>query len=251
MLRKSLGACVAIAALSMLVVSVQQANAQGRRGGGRGMGGPQGVNDLMTAGNAAVQKEVGVKPEQAEKLKDLTADVREEMMSAMASAGISREGLQDLSPEERTKKLAEIQTKMAEVTKGVNEKFLPKLAETLDKTQLKRVHEIAIQAAGAQALLDAGVQKELAVTAEQKDKLTSLHKDFAKQLGDLRGAERMAKMHELGEEQLAKSNEILTKDQQTQFASMKGKPFDLKLMRPAGGGRRARTGAGQLNPNNQ
>jgi hypothetical protein len=239
MLRKSLGACVAIAALSLLVVNVQQADAQGRRGGGgRGMGGPQGVDDLTIAGYAAVQKEVGVKPEQNEKIKDLVADVREEVMSAMASAGISREGLQDLSPEERSKKMAEIQTKMAEVHKSINEKFLPKLAETLDKGQLKRVHEIAIQAAGAQALLDAGVQKELAVTAEQKTKLDSLHKELAKAMESVPRAERMAKMAEMREEQLAKATEVLTKDQQTQFASMKGKPFDLKLLRPAGGGRR-------------
>jgi len=138
--------------------------------------------------------------------------------------------------------------KAAEVRKGVNEKFLPKLKDALDATQLKRVHEIAIQAAGAQALLDSGVQNELKVTAEQKDKLTSISKDVQKELAGLRGAERMTKMQELNEEQLAKSTEVLTKDQQAQFASMKGKPFDVKLLRPAGGGRRggvrARASAG-------
>jgi hypothetical protein len=232
MLRKSLGACVAIAALSLSVVNVQQANAQGRRTGARGMGGPQGVDDLMIAGNTAVQKELSLKPEQAEKIKDLAADVREEFMQQMQAAGGG--GGRDLSPEEQQKRRAEMRTKMAEIRKGINEKFLPKLAEALDKTQLKRVHEIAIQAAGAQALLDAGVQKELAVTSEQKDKLTALHKDFAKQLEGVPQGERMAKMQEMREEQIAKSTEVLTKDQQTQFASMKGKPFDLKLLRPTG-----------------
>jgi len=54
-------------------------------------------------------------------------------------------------------------------------------------------------------------------------------------------------MHELNEEQLAKSTELLTKEQQAQFATMKGKPFDLKVLRPAGvGGRRVRTGRGDL-----
>jgi len=244
MLRKSLVPCVAVAALSLLLVNVNQANAQNRRGGGMGGGGPRGVNDIATAANAAVQKELALKPDQAEKIKDLAADVREEMMSAMAGAGIDRSGLQDLSPEERTKKLAEIQTKMAEVSKTVNDKFLPKLKDALDALQLKRVHEIAIQAAGAQALLDAGVQSELKVTPEQKDKLASVNKDMQKQLAGLRGAERMTKMAELNEEQLAKSNEVLTKDQQAQFASMKGKPFDVKLLRPARrGGGRARANA--------
>jgi hypothetical protein len=249
MLRKSLGACVAIAALFVLAANVQETQAQGRRGGGGGMRGPQGVNDLSIASSKveAVKKELGLKPEQAEKLKDLADDVREEVQSQLAAAGVSFAGLQEATPEERQKKMAEMQTKMAEVQKAVKEKFMPKLAEVLDKTQLKRVHEIAIQAAGVQALLDPGVQKDLAVTAEQKDKLTSLSKDFAKQIAEVPRAERMAKMHELNEEQLAKSTELLTKEQQAQFATMKGKPFDLKVLRPAGvGGRRVRTGRGDL-----
>jgi Spy/CpxP family protein refolding chaperone len=234
MLKKSLVPCVAVAALALLV-SVQQANAQGRRGGGGmgGMRGPQGINDISVAANTneAVKKELNIKPDQAEKLKDLAQDVREESMQAMQSSGIDFQALRDASPEERAK----IGAKIAEVSKTVNEKFAPKLAEILDKTQLKRVHEIAIQAAGAHALLDAGVQKELNLTQEEKDKLASISKDFQKQIGEVaRGQGGPEKMRELSEEQLAKSTEVLTKDQQSQFASMKGKPFDVKLLRPAG-----------------
>ncbi|HEV3301849.1 MAG TPA: hypothetical protein VG055_19500 [Planctomycetaceae bacterium] len=244
MLRKSLVPCVAVAALSLLLVSVQQANAQGRRGGG-GMRGPQGVNDIRVAANEAVQKELGVKPDQKEKIDDIAKDVQDEVNQEMASTGFDRAALRDLPQEERTKKMAEFGAKMAEIGKRVNEKFAPKLAETLDKAQLKRVHEIAIQAAGPSALEDAGVQKELGLNAEQKDKLTAIKKDFEKQLASLPQAERMTKMAELSEEHLAKSTEVLTKDQQAQFVSMKGKPFDVKLLRPArrGGGRaRANTG---------
>jgi Spy/CpxP family protein refolding chaperone len=247
MLRKSLIPCVAVAALC-LIVNVQQAQAQ-RRGGGMMGRGPQGVNDLQIAGNGAVQKELSLKPDQVEKLKDLSQDVREEMMQQLQSAGIDFAGMRDLSGEERAKKMAEVQAKMAEIQKGINEKFMPKLAETLDKSQLARVHEIAVQAAGAQALLDAGVQKELAITGDQKEKLVSINKDFAGKLAGLgRGgdpAERASKMHELNEEQTAKATEVLTKDQQAQFTKLKGKPFDTKLLRPARGGRRASTAAGQ------
>jgi len=237
MLRKSLVPCVAVAALALLV-DVQMANAQGRRGGGMGMRGPQGVNDIYVASQEAAQKEVSIKPDQKEKLHDLSQDVREEVMQAMQASGLSFQGLQDLSQEERQKK-------MAEVSKTVNEKFAPKLAEILDKTQAKRIHEIAIQLAGAQALLDAGVQKDLKVTADQKEKLNAIHKDFAKQIAELpRGAERQTKMHELNEEQLAKSTEVLTKDQQAEFTSLKGKPFDVKSLQPQRGGRRFRGNAG-------
>jgi hypothetical protein len=244
MLRKSLVPCVAIAALA-LMVDVQVANAQGRRGGGGGMmRGPQGVNDIYVASQAAAQKEVNIKPDQKEKIDDLSKDVREEVMQAMQASGVSFQGLQDLSPEERQKKMAEMGAKMAEVSKTVNEKFAPKLAEILDKTQAKRIHELAIQLAGAQALLDAGVQKDLNVTADQKEKLTSINKDFQKQLAEVPRAERQTKMHELNEEQLAKSTEVLTKDQQAQFASLKGKAFDTKLLRPQGRGRQFRGNAG-------
>jgi hypothetical protein len=246
MLRKSLVPCVAVAALALLVVNVHQANAQGRggRGGGmRGGFGPQGVDDITVAHNAAVEKEVNIKPEQKEKIDDLAKDVQEEVGQAMQSAGIDFAAMRDLSPEERQKKMAEIGVKMAEVRKTVLDKFGPKLAEILDKDQQKRVHEIAIQAAGARALLDAGVQKDLAITADQKDKLASIGKDFAKQLAGVPRNERMTKMQELNEEQLAKSTEVLTKDQQEKFASLKGKPFDVKLLRPTGGGRRARANA--------
>jgi hypothetical protein len=161
-------------------------------------------------------------------------------MSAMQAAGGG--GGPDATPEEREK----MRAKMVEIRKGINDKFLPKLKEALDASQLKRVHEIAIQSAGASALLDPGVQTELKITGEQKDKLASISKDLQKQLAELPQAERRAKMQEMGQEQLAKSTEVLTKDQQTQFASMKGKPFDLKLLRPAGrrGGNRVRANVG-------
>jgi hypothetical protein len=245
MLKKSLVPCVAVAALTLLLSN--SASAQGRRGGGMGMRGAQGVDDIRVAGNDAVKKEIGVKPDQGQKITDLAADVQEEMRGAMASSGIDLQGLRDLTGEERTKKMAEVGAKMAEVRKTVNDKFGPKLAEILDKDQMKRVHEIAIQAARAQALLDAGVQKDLNLTQEEKDKLASINKDFQKQMGEAgaQGRQGFAKMNELNDEQLAKSLEVLTKDQQTQFASMKGKPFDLAKLRPAGGGRRG--GAARAN----
>ncbi len=97
MLRKSLVPCVAIAALALLV-DIQVANAQGRRGGGMGMRGPQGVNDIYVASQEAAQKEVGVKPDQKEKLHDLSQDVREEVGQALQASGVSFQGLQDLRP---------------------------------------------------------------------------------------------------------------------------------------------------------
>jgi Spy/CpxP family protein refolding chaperone len=239
MVRKSLLFCVAVAAL-LAVSTVHEARAQGRRGG---MMGPQGVSPVTVVEHKAVQKELGLSEEKAEKIKDIATDVREEMQQQVEGAGIDFRGLRDLSGDERAKRMVEIQAKMAEIAKNINDKFLPKLAEILDKAQMTRLHEIAIQAAGPEALRDASVAGALSLTKEQQDKIAAINKDFsAKRMQIPRtgeASERMAKMSELREEQTAKTAEVLTKDQQAKFAEMKGKPFDVKQL-TQGGGRRGR-----------
>jgi len=222
--------CLAsIVALSFTVASARDAFAQ--RGG---FGRPQGP--LMIAGNEAVQKDLGVKPEQTDKIKDLVADVREEMQSEFASTGIDFQGLQDLSREERQKRMAEIQTKMAEINKKINDKFMPKLNEILDKGQQTRLKEIALQAAGPAALQEADVVKALALSSEQQEKL----KKLSTEMGEKRTAaftaggdreEQRAKATAIAKEHGEKANEILTKDQMAKFDQLKGKPFDVAQLR--------------------
>ena len=201
MVRRSLSVGVTIAALALAISTVQDAQAQGRRGGGMGMRGARGVNPLMVVGNAAVQKDLGLSEENADKVKEITDDVRQEMQEQIAGSGIDFQALRDLQPEERQKSMAEIQTKMAEISKNINDKFLPKINEILDKNQQKRLHEIAVQAAGSAALEDAGVAKDLGLSKDQTDKIKSIVKDFAGKTRaiprDADRTERMAKMAEL------------------------------------------------------
>lgn len=232
--------CVFVVALVFALSNVQEAKAQ-RRGGGRM--GPQGVNPLGIVGNEAVQKDLGLKPEQTDKVKDIAQDAQDESREQITNSGIDFAGLRDLSADERAKRMTEIQAKMAEVQKVVNDKFMPKLAEVLDKGQMTRLHEIAIQAAGANALSDASVVKTLALTKEQQDKIKSVVADFGKKQRELFTGggdreERMAKLTQLREEEAVKTTEVLTKDQQEQFTKLKGKPFDTKALRPTGRRRR-------------
>jgi hypothetical protein len=238
MVRRGLSICIGIATILLLASMIQPAHAQGRRGGGMGMMGGQGVNPLGLVGNAAVQKDLGVSEDKVEKLKDIAGDVRQEITEESQGAGIDFGSLRDLQGEEREKKMAELRTKMAEIQKTVGDKFMPKVAEILDKTQMTRLHEIAIRAAGPSALEDASVVKDLGLSKEQQDKIAAIKKDFSSKLGGVPRAERFAKMQELRDEELAKSTEVLSKDQQAKFTEMKGKAFDLKSLRPAGGGRR-------------
>jgi hypothetical protein len=232
----SLRRWVLAAGLVLAVSVVQEARAQGRRGGG-GMQ-PQGVSSLIVVAFEPVQKELALKPEQTEKIKELLADYRTESRAAVSELGIDLRALADLPAEERQKKTAE----MAAANKKVRDKFEPKLNEILDKTQQTRAREIAVQFAGVRALHDESVAKELNLTKEQTDKLAAITKEYAGKMRDVPREERAAKMKEINEEQLAKSNEVLTKDQQAQFAKMKGSAFDVSTLRAAGpgGGQRRR-----------
>ena len=207
-----------------------------------GMMRPRGVSPLMVVGKRAVQKDLGLSEENAAKVNEITDDVNQERQEQLAGSGIDFQGLRDLQGEEREERIAEMQTKMAEINKNINDKFLPKINEILDKNQQERLHEIAIQAAESAALEDAGVVKDLGLSKDQTDKIKSIVTDFAGKTRAIpRNAdrtERMAKMAELREEETAKVTEVLTKDQQAKFTEMKGKAFDTKLLQPSGGRRR-------------
>jgi type II secretory pathway component PulK len=194
---------------------------------------------LALADNKAVQKELALNEEKAAKVKDLLADYTEELQQQIQGAGIGGRGAGDLSAEERQKRMAQ----MTEITKNVNDKFMPKLNELLDKTQQTRLHEIWLQAAGPSALQDADVAKALAITKDQQDNIKKLTTDFGHKMREAftAGGDRseiQAKVAELREEQTAKTAEVLTKDQQAKFTEMKGKPFDVKQLNQGGGRRR-------------
>ncbi len=241
MMRKGLSVCVTVAAILLAVTTVQQAHAQGRRGGGMGMMG-QGVSPLAIVANPAVQKDLGLKEDQAAKVKDISQDYLEDLQQQREGAGLTGAPSGDASAEEREKREAQ----MATIQKNVKDKFMPKLNEILDKTQQTRLHEIALQVAGPQAFQDADVAKALDLTKEQQDKIKKLGDDMRHKMreafasGD-RSTMR-AKMTEMREELTAKSTEVLTKDQQAKFTEMKGKLFDVKQLQQ-GRGRRARKDA--------
>lgn len=153
---------------------------------------------------------------------------------------------------------------MAESIKKVNDKFQPKLDEILDGPQRDRLKQIQLQASGAQAYQNAEVVAALKITKDQQEKLAAITKDFeGKQrellprggLGGGGGGERlnfeeiMKKMTEMNAARDKQLSEVLTADQKTQFEKMKGKAFDVALLRPNFGGGRVGPGQGGANPN--
>lgn len=85
--------------------------------------------------------------------------------------------------------------------------------------------------------------KELNLSADQKQKMESLHKDFAEKMKGLKDDSgltkeaRQTKVKEMRDQQMAEMNKILTPEQQTKMKEMRGKRGSEDLKRPGMKGR--------------
>ncbi len=140
---------------------------------------------------------------------DQKAKIKEINDKAQTAAREAFAGMRDLSAEERQAKMAEMREKMQSARKDTNKA----LEGVLVEHQAKRLKEIFVQARGPQALRNAEVQKDLGLSPDQVKKIDS-------------------------------PLEILTDDQKAAFEKMKGEKFDVRTLRPAGGGRGGNRGGG-------
>lgn len=244
-----------VAVVSMMAASAfaqQPGGGRGRTGGfgGGGFGQPQSA--LSISQNAAVQKDASITEDQAAKLKTLNEEAQAKIRDSFSGFG----NLRDLSDDERREKMAEMNAKRNEI----NATFKTKMSDILDAKQIERLDQIALQASGNQAYTDANVVKTLKITKEQQDKIAEVNKEFGDKRRELFPApgggaggggdfqERMAKMNELTKAQTEKLDGVLTGDQKSQLAKMKGKEFDVAQLRPQFGGGQGgpgRRGGGQ------
>jgi Spy/CpxP family protein refolding chaperone len=255
------GICrVAAVALVVAAMTVTAAVAQERHHHGRHAGAMHGVSTLSLLGNEAVQKELALRPEQSEKVHDLLAEVHAEWKQQMQAARETTRGQENSSGEDRPHRSSETRSNFAGISKSVNEKFRGKVAEILDGAQQTRLREIAIQISGSRAFQDADVVRELGLTNQQQEQLAAVRHEYAEKFAEMwhegsensggengarehgarqdaeggrHNGEGFAKMHELRQEEMAKSISVLNPEQQARFATMKGKPFDLAQLHQA------------------
>lgn len=225
-----------VAALVMVVMVSQSALAQreeGRRGG-RGfgfMGGGAGMSSAMQlASNEQVQKALKVSEEQADKIKDLNEEMREErtkLFDAARDSGGDQEAMRE---------------KMQELTASTTKK----LNEVLDEGQQKRLMGIQIQVNGVGAVLQPAIAKELNITDDQKKKLEEASQSNLDAMRELFQAgrdqqgdreARREKQEKLREEGNKKLMAVLTSDQQTQLESLKGEKVEIDMAALRGFGR--------------
>lgn len=207
--------------------------------GGRGFG-MMGGGIFFVAGNEAVQKEIGIDSAAASKLQSIVEEYRQAMRTENERGGISFQALQDLSPEERDKRMKEFNDKRAVIIKKLNENFVPQLKEALSAPQFERLQQIGWQAGGSQAVAtDPQLAKELGLKNDQIEKIAAINMEYQKKQrelftpgggGDLQAT--FAKIQDLNKERDGMAMEFLSKDQQEKLTSLKGKAFDLKLLMP-------------------
>lgn len=197
-----------------------QALAQGRGGQFRGFADGMRINLL---GASQVQDALKLSDEQKTKITKLTDDYHSQMEQL-------RQGVRELSEEERGKRFAE----MGEKTKAAADEA----AKILNKEQSERLGQIVLQAQGARALHDEKVAAELKLTDEQKQRLSAVADEGRKARENLQGQGTPEKWQEIMKESNEKSLAVLTAVQREQFAKMQGEKIDLPPGAAFGFGRR-------------
>ena len=201
---------------------------QGGRGGG-GFGGFQGGRGgLALLSDEAVKKDLGITDDQVKKLEEFQTKVRAEM-------GTLFQGLGNLTQEERTAKLQELQKKSAEMTATAEKEILlPK--------QIERLKQISVQSRlsrsnTADALASEELSKDLGITDAQKEALKKAQEEA--------DAEMQAGITKLREAARQKVLGILTPEQQAKLKSLTGETIQFtRTGRGGPGGTGGRGGAG-------
>lgn len=221
------------AALVLTLVSARDVQAQGRIRFRL----QSSIDPLDIVGSEVVQQDLGLKPQQVEKVDALLTQFHAETQKARVELGIDFDALRRAPAAEQSKQMA----KLREARQKLADKFNLKLASILDQAQQARMHEIGIQIAGAGAFQNPAIIKELGLTSEQQQALAAINENFEPRaqaiLNMHRGRpvvreqtqKRIAMMNKLRDKQAVEATAVLTKDQQQQFAKMKGKPFDTSF----------------------
>jgi Spy/CpxP family protein refolding chaperone len=198
-------------AVGLILAAAGTAAAQGR-GGGFMMGGP---GLLMSP---QVQEELKLTDDQKEKAREFGEKLREKMQ------GVFQDAQGDFQ---------RMQTEMQKI----NAAGMKDVAAFLKPEQVKRLKGISWQQAGLNALAnDEDLQKELKVTADQKEKLKKLAADQRKDMMELfqGGQPDREKMQALRKDYNDKAQAALTEDQRKTYKDLLGKPIELRFGRRGG-----------------
>jgi Spy/CpxP family protein refolding chaperone len=250
-MRRFLGLTLPAVAICMLVSNVALAQGPGGRGGrGGGFGGGMGGGGVgFLIGSEQVQKELKMTDDQVAKVRD----IQREAFAGFGGGAGGRGGNNNLSDEERQKQRDEFRARAEET----NKKYLA----VLDADQTTRIKQIQLWVAGTPGLANnEDASKELKLTDDQKAALKTISEESQKKSREMfagggRGAseeertKRREQMTALQKDTEAECQAVLTDEQKSQFAKMRGPKFEFDPAAAFGGGRGGRGGrrGGQQN----
>lgn len=215
--------------------------AQGGGGRGQGRGGARGaqMGEAQLVMRKDVQRDLGLTEDQITKLTEWSEKQRANRGQGGAGGGGNRgnggngggggnrgNGGGQLTDEQR----AEMAKRAAERREAVRKELLTVISEA----QLKRVDEIALQLQGNMAVMQAEVQKALALKEDQIEKIKDLQKRqqeanrtlFEKiQNQEITREDMQASMQKNNDIMKTEIGKILTSDQAAKLKAMQGKPF--------------------------
>ncbi len=223
MMKRTFVAMVAILATASVVM------AQGGGGGGRGQGGGRmmmgggGQSQLQLLSRNDVKKDLKLNDEQSSKIQALQDEQRAQMQQMMEEM---RNGGQ--RPDQET-----MRKMFEESTKKQNEA----IAKILTPAQIARLKQIRVQLSGSRIIMDAEIQKELGITADQKTKIEGLQakqrdanaaimeKVQNQELSREEATAAREKNNKILEEEIAK---VLTDAQKAKLKEMAGPKFEAE-----------------------
>ena len=205
---------------------------------------------LMLLAVAEVQKELGLKGDQAKQAEELLRD------SSGAIAGVfdsfDFQEMQSLGQEDREKRLAAAGKKAEETNRQADEK----VARILDAKQAGRLSQLRLQREGLAAFSRPEIAKQIGLTEEQQAKTENLQAASRFQArggfggfgGPGQSAEdrraQFGRMQQDREKAQAEILAALTAEQKAKWAEMKGKEFQFPQPQGPGFGSAARAPQG-------
>jgi Spy/CpxP family protein refolding chaperone len=187
-----------------------------RPGGGFGPGRFGGGLTGLLGQNTQLQEELKMSKEQVEKVTEALAKVRADLRDETAKL-FDR----NTSAEEREK-----------IGKKLGEANAKAVGAVLKPEQLKRLHQIENQQAGAGLFAKEDVQKALKLSDSQKEKIATINKDLQKGLSDLSAGgfnpEAFTKRQALEKEATDGIVKLLDAGQKAALKDLEGEPFELR-----------------------
>jgi hypothetical protein len=174
---------------------------------------------LALFANPDVARTLGLTQNQVNSLRDTAACLRQDLEDQLAQ-------IKDLRGNERARRLREIHDQY-------DAHWGKKAAGVLTPRQMERYRQLELQARGPEAFMDAGVQKKLNLTAQQRQKLEALRQRYQRQRSELGQGSRGGKDEAAYRKQFfQEANAILDVGQRRSWRELIGEDFNFTPKAP-------------------